>query len=176
MLSKNSSLFWCITCLLGAWPHKSCRHFVGLHSQLFASINTFSKNSPHRSLLISLMLCEGEREGRGGAEKCGGACQQGQRLFICCKTISKVIFYAIKGICHLCAKCLAILLRPTQREPLRLPPTSTPAHALTQAGKLCEERLRALVIKTSTLTHTQQGLNMRVQQHKVLENTLGSIW
>lgn len=56
--------FGIYSCLLGAWPHKSCRHFVGLHSQLFASINTFSKNSHHRSLLISLMLCEGER-GRG---------------------------------------------------------------------------------------------------------------
>lgn len=124
-VSKNSCLFWGLlsTCLLGAWPHKSCRHFVGLHSQLFASINTFSKNSHHRSLLISLMLWGGGRgEGGSGAEKCEGVCQQGQRLFICCKTISKVIFYAIKGICHLCAKCLAILLRPTQREPLRLPP------------------------------------------------------
>lgn len=57
-------------------------------------------------------------------------------------------------------------------------PLSTPAHALTQAGKLCEERLRALVIKTSMLTHTHtlKGLNMRVQQHKVLENTLGTIY
>lgn len=54
----------------------------------------------------------------------------------------------------------------------------TAAHAVTQAGKLCEERLRALVIKSSTLTHThtQKGLNMRVLQHKVLENTLGRIW
>lgn len=58
--------------------------------------------------------------------------------------------------------------------------TTTPLHGLTQAGKLCEERLRALVINppypqhTHTHTHpvaASKGLNKRVQ-HKVLENTL----
>lgn len=104
------------------WAYKSYMICIwALQSQEFHIHQHIFASGLHRSCQIT---GSGTRGVAGGVRACGCGwhncphcpcgCQRSQRLFICCKTIFKVIFYAIKGICHLCAKCLAI---PSTRFP-----------------------------------------------------------